>query len=176
VSSLRVISTLYLPIRSISGWSVRPFVDAAVARIKDDYGARIIARLCHVALDLAAHIAAGIEAIVERYGVQERLPANRRQLHNEARRQLAGSVDYGRFFHPYRARQIEHNTRSALHHLAEAKCLYQPLASLADTSRKLEIHLREIHDKPVRVCECEHPRNNAAGEIEHDPGLVLVPD
>src|SRR4029077_6406796 len=28
---------------SLSGWSVRPFVDAAVARIKDDYGARIIA-------------------------------------------------------------------------------------------------------------------------------------
>ena len=73
-----------------------------------------------------------------------------RQLQHQPRRLAVGRIQHVGFGDLGRARQIEHDPRTAGHHQAVAECLDQPAPGGADAGRQLEADLGNIDDHPIR--------------------------
>ena len=148
VSSVRVMSTRYLPVFSILSRSICensrtmvfsisplaalvPLSMPAVAGIDHHERARIAVRLgVRGRLRLALQRSA-----LDRDGAQERLTVAGREVDHEPRGLIVGGVDHERLVDPRRTREIDDDARAALHDEAEAERLDQAAARLPGLGR-----------------------------------------
>ena len=189
VSSVRVISTRYLPVFSIRSRSApgeiehdillhdlaaRPLgagVDAAVAGI-EHHQRPLVGAVRRRRAALRRFGAGGFA--VERDFAQETLAIGRRQIEHEAGRRIGRGVDDEGLLDAGGLGQIEHHARAAGHHQAEAKRLDQAAAALAGLGRQLKRHLRDVEDDAVGVGERKGAHIDLAAQIHDEAGCRLV--
>ena len=171
VSSVRVITTRYLPVfsswsRSSSAksstiaFSISPLarhgavVDAAMAGIEHDDRPRIAwsRRLALAVARRRGCAAARLSSASARMKASRSVAA--RSSTSRAGWPSRG-IEHEGLVDPHRLGQVEHDARAALHDQAEAERLDQAAAGLAGLGRQLEGHLRHVDDHAIGIGERE---------------------
>ena len=114
------------------------------------------------------------QAVLDRNFVQEALSIDRNEVEHKARRVTIRRIHDESLVDAHRLGHIKHDTRTALHHQAEAKRLDQPPPVLPHLRRQLEDDLRDIDDDPVGIGKREGVEVDLAGQIHDEAGIRLV--
>src|SRR5499427_149986 len=161
VSSLRVMSTRYLPVFSILSRSSRENSSTMVFSISP------LAALVPlsmpprpgIAVDLGLgrrlRLAALGRTALERDRAHERLAVGRREVKHQASGLIIGGAEHEGHVDLRRARKIDDHARAALHHQAETERFNQAAARLPRPGRELERDLRHVQHHPVGISERE---------------------
>ncbi len=109
-----------------------------------------------------------------RQRLQEGRPIDLFQLDHQPRRLIVGGIEHGGVGDPCRPGQVEHHAGAARHHHAVAKCLDQPTPVAARPGREAKIDLGNVDHHPVGIIQRKGAKLDGLVEVEDKAGQLGV--